>query len=160
MNEYISIIGWMEYIEACRNLTEKLKHINPEGTVIVGIARGGLIPAGIIANTLNIKEVLSYGMRTYNDKKKAKKVEIYQKLPKIKPDIKTIIIVDDISDTGESLDLLYNQLKNKYKHTNIITATIVYKSKSKSKPTYHSIDVSDNTWVYFPYDKVDQSPGN
>lgn len=104
---------------------EKLARIIREDKSIksvYGIPRGGLFPAAMISEILDIPLIL--------DKKKIKKNET--------------LIIDEVSDTGKTLNN-FNKANGKHK-----TAVIVLAPHSKHKPTYHVVEVSD--WVRFPWE--------
>ena len=64
----------------------------------------------------------------------------------------SILIFDDVADTGESLELAKSYLEN-HGTKNIQTATIYQKPWSKVKPDF----VADDTkaWVIFPHDAIE-----
>lgn len=57
------------------------------------------------------------------------------------------LIVDDISDSGNTLHAIVNQFKN------VDVATIFYKENSLVIPTYSGKVVGEETWVVFPWEK-------
>ncbi len=65
-----------------------------------------------------------------------------------------ILIVDDIADSGQSLQEAIKQIKKIDPDAkNVDIATIHYKPKSIIKPTYYADKVSNDTWVAYPWEK-------
>ena len=61
---------------------------------IIGIGRGGLIPATMLGYKLN-KKVLTFGVNTYNDQVQEDNFVIYQQ-PEILKSKSSYLVVDDI----------------------------------------------------------------
>lgn len=151
------VVDWNTYFEWCNQLVRDIKKSGVIPTCIVGISRGGLIPANYIAYKLGIRKVYSIGMTSYEGEKQGD-LAIYQGIGTIFNKKTSILIVDDIADTGNSLLAAIDHIKNGYSHDlytpNIRTATLVYKpSTSKHKPDFYSISGSADEWVIFPYEE-------
>lgn len=145
MNDKI-FITWKHYIDLCDKLVDKLKE--KEFDFIIGVARGGLIPAQYIAYQCNIDKVYSFGMRTYNDNDVKNAQEIYQNIEDINPSAR-ILLVDDICDTG---DTLY-YIRNRYYWHDITIATLQYKQNGLIVPDHYVEEVDRGQWIVYPYDK-------
>lgn len=137
-------------------LSHSLRHWKPD--IIIAIAKGGLIPARLIARRLSVSKILSFGISFYdNNDVKMDSPIIYQSLNDCKhlltPDTK-ILIVDDIADTGESIVACVNHL---YKDlgipgTNVKTCCMFYKPQSYVIPGYYFDAVDPETWVTFVWE--------
>ena len=112
---------------------------------IVGISRGGLVPAVVISNLLGIRKVHSLGLKTYKDQQKDG-AEIYQ-IPDLACSNK-VLLIDDISDTGESFVIV----KNLYSHKELITVSIYMKEKTRFIPDVVGENVDNDVWVVFPWE--------
>lgn len=159
-------------------LSHKITHQDWKPDVIVTMAKGGLIPARLIARKLNIKKILSFGISFYdNDDKKVDVPIIYQRLDECKDLLKgkNILLVDDIADTGDSLKYCIEHLKElgivghdigttlypddehlhlvSYKsHRNYRTCSLFYKPKSKIIPDFSFGEIDSDIWAYFPWE--------
>ena len=56
---------WGNITAACKNIAKQ--YPGKEPPKVVGISRGGLIPATLIAKYLKASEVYSLGLKSYND---------------------------------------------------------------------------------------------
>ena len=138
-------------------IEQLIMQINGEGSgkydFILGVARGGLIPAVYISNKLNIPlMVTSYSSNRGNGDGGDNDFEwLENKKNKIKPD-SNIIIVDDICDTGYTIEEIYNIVKTKT--TGVVhTATIDYKESAVFKPDFYQRKLSrSDGWITYPWE--------
>ena len=124
-----------EFIKDLEKITTLLKKENFEA--ILAISRGGLTFAHFLAERLNIRKVYSIGVISYDKDKKLETLNIYS-MPEIKE--KNILIVDDISDSGETFLEVLKYFKGK-------TISIFYKPTSKYKPDFFI--KKTNEWITF-----------
>jgi xanthine phosphoribosyltransferase len=112
---------------------------------IVAIARGGMTLAHHLAEKLSLKEVFTINASSYNKKEKISNVKI-NNIPDLR-NFKNILIVDDISDSGETFLEVTKKLKENYPNKNFKTLSIFYKPTSKFKPDFYFHKT--NEWIKF-----------
>ena len=66
-----------------------------------------------------------------------------------------VLVVDDVADTGTSLEFVVRRLKGKGARE-IRTATIAYKPRSRVKPDYFVYET--DKWVVFPWEEAPRKP--
>lgn len=131
---------------------------------VVGITRGGLVPAQMISRRLDIPmETLRVSLRGENERTEtncwmAEDVVGYPK----GHNLKKILIVDDINDTGATLHWIKNDWEKavpapweKVWGENVKIATLVNNEASNFVPSYYSLSINkavDNIWVEFPWE--------
>lgn len=97
-------IRWEEFHQDVKTVCKKIKS---SGTYnkIVAISRGGLLPAGIIAYELDIRNCHSLNIATYigGEHRQLERLENLEDAGTV--DEKTLI-VDDLSDSGQTFHLL------------------------------------------------------
>lgn len=140
-------ITWREFISHTKKLSKKVakKIGNPDDYNVVGLSRGGLIPAVIISHALNIRKVHCLGLQSYTDQAK-NEIQLYQ-VPTFS-DMNKIIIVDDLADSGDSLATVTSMIKDK----EYITATVYKKTDSKFIPSVYSVEIPQEIWLDFPWE--------
>ncbi|CAI1493561.1 Putative phosphoribosyltransferase [Thermococcus nautili] len=121
--------------------------------VIVGLARGGWVPARLYCDYLGVKDLVSlkvehWGVTATPDGKAKLKYGSNYNL-----EGKKVLIVDDISDTGESLTLAKNYVESQ-KPAEIRTATLLTIKGSRFKPDYFGEEI-DWAWIVFPWNFVE-----
>ena len=91
------VIDWNEYITWCNIIPKKILEFGLKTDYIYGIPRGGLIPGTIISYQLDIP-----CLYTESDL-----------LTAIHSDKKTVVIVDDILDSGTTVENLWKKISIK-----------------------------------------------
>ena len=124
-----------EFIEDLEKITPLLEKENFEA--ILAVSRGGLTFAHFLAERLNIRKVYSIGVISYDKNKKLESLKIYS-MPKIEE--QNILIVDDISDSGDTFLEVLKYFKGK-------TISIFYKPTSKYKPDFFINTTTE--WINF-----------
>jgi len=142
-----TLYTWHEIHQRCEKIVKELKekYADIMDYEIVGISRGGLVPAVIISNLLGIRKVFSLGLKTYKEQEKDN-AEIYQ-IPYLAYNNK-ILLIDDISDSGESFIIV----KKLYSHKQLVTVSVYMKEKTKFIPDIVGENVDNNTWIVFPWE--------
>ena len=141
-------LSWEEIEELIEILAEKINKKNKKYDYLVGIARGGLIPMVLLSDHINNYNVYTIRLKLYEGSKKGTKVELKQGIAEnIKG--KRILLVDDVADTGTSLEFAKEYLENK--GAIISTATLHLKKTSKIIPDYYA--KKEDRWITYPWSK-------
>ena len=64
----------------------------------------------------------------------------------------SILVVDDVSDTGDTL-LFVKDYLTWLGAKDIRIATVFMKSQTKFVPDYYEKEISQDTWIVFPYER-------
>ena len=134
-------VSWKEVHRNTKVLAEILKLKGPWDK-IVAIARGGLIPAAIIAKELNVRIIDTVSIESYNNKRRGKLTI----LKRSKSNKGNILIIDDVVDTGRTVKTVIKIYPKAHYAT-------VY-AKPAGMPFVDSFvkKVSQNTWIVFPWE--------
>lgn len=135
-----------EYVSFIVDLLEQ--RVSKDIDYIVGVGRGGLIPATMLAYKLK-KKVLSFGLSTYEDMEQGDKFVIYQKLPSSTKPLK-FLVVDDICDTGNTVNIIRETYKE-HPYTFEFASLFVRDSKSHLVDHY-GLSVSEGIWLDFVWE--------
>ena len=138
-----------EFVKDIKTLEKEIKKFAPD--TLLAIARGGMTLAHFLAERLNIRDVYVLNAISYENEKKLGKPKIFN-IPKI--NTKKALLVDDISDSGETLYNTLKILKNKYPNTEFKTLTLFYKEKTKLIPDF-TLKKTDK-WIVFFWDNEGQ----
>ena len=138
----------------CFKLYEKIEKDGFKPDLLVGLSRGGLVPLGYLSNEamLDIHNTLSISIASYKDKKQG---QLTLRMPFHGEDVqqfKTILVIDDLADSGKTLEFVLSLLQENNPDAVIKTATLFYKKKSVIVPDYY-IEETDQ-WIVFPWEKV------
>ena len=143
------VLSWEETFSKTRELFGKIIESGFKPDIIVGIARGGWIPARLLADYFRSKNTANIKVEGYHQ------IGDLQTEPKITQDLnypvenQKILIVDDIADSGESLEIVKNGLLQK-NAKEIKIATLYYKNRSKVIPDYYIFET--DAWVIFSWE--------
>jgi len=135
--------NYEEFKKDLEILGNEIKKYNPD--CLVTIARGGLTLGHFLGEKLNIRDVFSINSIHYEKDKKLDSFVI-KNIPDLS-DKKKIVLVDDISDSGETLKEIISILKNRYPHLEIKTSTIFYKKSSLVIPDFKIKETKE--WIVF-----------
>ena len=126
-------VTWRQVDAMCNRLAKEIRKSGFRPDYIVGIGRGGWVPARLLSGLLGVESLYSVGVRFYSGagRKKSKPV-ITQDFP-LGIAGKRILIVDDVADTGRSLWLVHKRLDGAAK---LKIATLHLKTGSIVKPDF------------------------
>jgi hypothetical protein len=146
--EYLRL-SWGDIQKQCETLAGKIKEQNVAFDLIIGLARGGLVPARLLSDMLDNDELYTVRVKFYYDVGKSKEKPKISHPLEVDLTNKRILLVDDIADTGESLLTVINHLRKK-KAGQIFVTTLVKKPTSKFTPDLFALETS--AWVIFPWE--------
>jgi len=134
--------SYNEFIEDLKLLTKKIDY---KFDTIIAIARGGLSIAQLLGEYYNIRNVYSINTIGYNGDKKLDNIEIFN-IPNL-DNSQNILIVDDIVDSGDTLLLTLNRLREIYPNKEFKSASIFYKPSAIIQPNYSIKEAKE--WIEF-----------
>jgi hypoxanthine phosphoribosyltransferase len=119
-------LSWQDVETAVERLAINITLSEKQITSIIGLPRGGLIPAVMLSHKLNIPfstedEGVGEGYT---------------------------LIVDDICDSGITLE----EFKD---YENVLTATLHYKSSACTEPSFWWRLAPENEWIVYPWENKD-----
>ncbi|MHB1707950.1 MAG: phosphoribosyltransferase [Thermoplasmataceae archaeon] len=145
------LVSWNEIETWCDSIREKVS-LSFKPDAIVGISRGGLVPGRILSDMMWIKDLQSvktehWGLTATVDGKASIKNRSVLFLEK-----KRVLLVDDITDTGESMTLAKEYI-SEFSPIEVRTAALLHINRSKFVPDFYAeeIDNSNWTWFIFPW---------
>ncbi len=142
-------ISWDQIHRDARALAWRLDGKGPDdGTwkAIVAITRGGMAPAMIIARELDVRTVDTISIKSYDHQKQSEAKVLKKPDSGIMGDGEGILIIDDLVDTGKTLEVV----KSLYPNAHI--ATVYAKPKGRPMVDTFITEVSQDTWIFFPWD--------
>ncbi len=153
------IFSWRDTDNLARQLFNLVKNDGYTPEIILGISRGGWIPARLLSDMFEASYLLeghktSSILATMQIRFYAGIAETHSK-PVISQDVgvdifqKNILLIDDLADSGESLICALDYLKLKDPQE-VRIATLLYKPWSKVKPDYFAEEATE--WVVFPHE--------
>ena len=152
-----SKIDWINFHTACFHTARKILEDGRQIDTIIALARGGLVPARIIAEYTEPVNFYTIGLKLYNGSKRGEQVTVYQDMPDNTNWLMlgNILIVDDISDGGSTFDFVYKKITGLVPEETVFTAAPYIKPGTKFVPDYYVTEFPNDTWVVFPFEKYE-----
>ena len=133
---------YKDFLVDTKVLTQKIEW---EFDAIIAIARGGLSLAQLLGEYYNLRAVYSINTIGYDDTQKLDTVKVFN-LPQLQ-DARSVLIVDDIVDSGDTLVEVLRVLDEEYPHITFKTASLFYKKSAKITPNWYVREAE--TWIEF-----------
>ncbi len=142
-------VSWDQMHRDARALAWRLDGKGPDAgnwKAVVGITRGGLVPAMIVARELDIRVVDTISVKSYNHQAQTEAKVLKAPQAEMMGDGTGILIVDDLVDSGKTLELV----RRLYPQAHF--ATVYAKPSGKPQVDTYITEVSQDTWIFFPWD--------
>jgi hypothetical protein len=142
------LVTWDEIAQWTETVAKKITETGFRPTVVVGLTRGGWVPARLICDHLKVKKLYAvktehWGVTANQDGKALLTQELSIDIAN-----DSVLVVDDITDTGESLILALGHLM-KMKPRGLKSSTLLYIAHSKIQPDYFCVHVPKEEWTWF-----------
>jgi xanthine phosphoribosyltransferase len=142
-------VSWQELHRDAKALAWRLVSGGPwKG--IVAVTRGGLVPAAIIARELDLRVIDTVGVKTYDHMTIGAAKVIKEPAREIGSREGRWLIIDDLVDTGATAKVVREMLPDAH------FATIYAKPAGKPLVDTYVTEVSQDTWIMFPWDTEPQ----
>ena len=143
-------VSWDQIHRDARALAWRLQGQGPdEGNwrAVVAITRGGMAPAMIVSRELDIRVVDTISVKSYNRQEQTEPHLIKAPVAEVMgADGAGVLIVDDLVDTGKTLELV----RRLYPRAHF--ATVYAKPAGRAMVDTYITEVSQDTWIFFPWD--------
>ena len=145
-------VSWDDVQSLTEEIARQILESEYMPDVIVAVSRGGFDPARILCDQLGIKRLASLQVEYYRDINETSSTpEIVFPLNTEVPDT-SILIVDDVSDTGTSLEIArYHVLERGASEVRV--ATLHVKPWTKFRPDFSASVVE--LWIIYPWETVE-----
>lgn len=142
-------VSWDQLHRDARALAWRLDGKGPlqgDWKAVVAITRGGMAPAMIIARELDIRTVDTISIRSYDHQTQGQARITKHPDMELVGDGEGVLVIDDLVDTGRTLEVVRALLPRAH------IATVYAKPKSRALVQTFVTEVSQDTWIYFPWD--------
>jgi hypoxanthine phosphoribosyltransferase len=141
--------SWTTIYRLIQKLVDDIQKSKFNPDIIVGISRGGWIPARIISDLLENPNLANVSTEFYTQIGETKCEPTITQPVSVSVKDKKILLVDDVADTGKCLKLVCLHLKKKGA-AEIKIASIYYKPWSIVIPDYYKKETQ--LWIVFPWE--------
>ncbi len=143
------VMDWNLFYVLSKQVAKKVNSSGYKPDLIIGLARGGWILARVLCDLVGVKDIVSlkvehWGVTATPDGKAKLKYPFNIDLTG-----KRVLVVDDITDTGESMRIAVEYIQS-LNPSEIKTATLRHITGSKFLPDYFAEEIVWR-WVIFPW---------
>ena len=143
------VLDWNLFGEASRALAQQVADSGYAPTIVLGVARGGLLPAATIAYALNVKNLFTLNVEFYTG------VDERLQFPVMLPPLlnvvdiagATVLVADDVADTGATLQLVMDYCAE---HVADVRCAVLYE-KPRSTVKCEYVWRRTDRWIDFPW---------
>lgn len=135
--------GYDEFRVDVNQIASKVDNENFEA--IIGIARGGLLLTQFLAIKLNLRDVFTINSILYDDMTKKESGAVFN-IPDLS-NYKKVLIVDDIVDSGETMQNIVEILTTKFPSIEFKIASLFYKKTATIQPDF--MEKEATAWIDF-----------
>jgi len=139
-------VSWEELHRYSKALAWRLAEGGPWHGIIA-VTRGGLVPAAVVARELDIRLIETLCIASYDDRDQGG----LQVLKGVPGDGSGWLVVDDLVDTGKTAEMVRRLLPKAH------VATVYAKPAGRPLVDTFITEVSQDTWILFPWDTEPQA---
>lgn len=153
------IVSLKEARQMSVETAKKIRKADYEPDIIIGLSRGGWIPARLICDYLLVSDLVSLSVTHWGLPAEKSQEEAQLEHPfTVDVTDKKVLIIDDITDTGESLELTLDVVKRN-DPAEVKTATMQYITSSSIEPDFYAEKVEDWRWFLYKWCWVEDLTG-
>ena len=141
-------VSWDQFHRDARALAWRLAASEKKWQAMVVITRGGLVPAAIICRELGIRMIETVCIASYHDYTEQGELKVLKEITPALLDNEGegVLIIDDLTDTGKTAAIVRAMMPKAH------FATVYAKPKGRPLVDTFVTEVSQDTWIYFPWD--------
>jgi len=140
---------WNQIYAMLLRQAEKIRQNGFKPDIIVGVMRGGWIPARVLSDLLEISELATVGVEFYLGVAETRNEPVLTQSVSAGVSGKKALLVDDVADSGKSLRLAREHVLQQGARE-VRIATVYCKPFSVTKSDYYEKET--RRWVVFPWE--------
>ncbi len=143
-------IEWQQVERLIGGLVRQMRDAGFAPDLIVAIARGGFVPARLLADHLDVFDMDSMKIEHYQGVNRQQMARLRYPLA-AEVDGRRILVVDDVSDSGETFELALSHIRSKGTPAELRTAALHHKETSSYRPHFHAGRLEQWRWLIYPW---------
>lgn len=145
----IEILGLTKIQNLSRRLAQLIQADQFSPDIVIAIARGGFVPARLLCDYLDIYNLSCIRIAHYTGTEISDQARL--SIP-LNIDIRgmSVLLVDDVDDTGDTLQLALAHL-HEFHPATVRVAVLHHKIISTVVPDYFAVKVSRWRWITYPW---------
>lgn len=160
MNNQIrcELVTWGEVQRLARRLAQLIQAAAYQPDVIIAIARGGYVPARLVCDFLDIYNLTSIRVAHYTTG--AHKSEVARLSSPLNIDVQglRVLIIDDVSDTGDTLQITLDHVRS-FNPAEVRIGVLHHKTVSSIEPDFYARKIIKWRWLIYPWAVIEDLSG-
>ncbi|HHJ16902.1 MAG TPA: phosphoribosyltransferase [Gammaproteobacteria bacterium] len=152
------LVSWAQFCALARQLALHVQASGFTPDMIVAIGRGGYMPARLLSDYLDIYNLSSFKIEHYRRAQKQAETRIRYPLAANVEGLK-LLLVDDVSDAGDTLEVAVSHLHERGPPAEIRTAVLHHKTVSSFVPDFFAAEVTEWRWLVYPWAIIEDVSG-
>lgn len=153
----IELVSNATVTRLARKLAHQIQDSGFSPEIVICIARGGYVPARLLCDFMNIFNLASIRIKHYTGSDKSEAAVLVEKLSMDVRGMK-ILLVDDVDDTGETLQLALDYLGS-MRPQEIKVAVLHHKVISSLVPDFYAQKIIRWRWITYPWAVIEDVLG-
>ena len=150
-----TVTNWEYIYGRCRAVADEVKRSGFEPEVVVALARGGWFAGRCLCDFLGLDDLTSLKIEHYvGTAAKSGEPEIRYPMPEGSVDGKNVLIIDDIADTGGSIEHAHEYVTDR-EPDEVRTATLQLLGTSDFEPDYVGERLDGWAWIVYPWNFIE-----
>jgi len=150
-----TVTNWEYIYGLARDVSTQVKAADFEPDVVVALARGGWFAGRVLCDFLGLDDLTSLKMEHYvGTARQSGEPEIRYPMPEGSVEGKDVLIVDDIADTGGSIERAHEYVTDR-DAGEVRTATLQLLQTSAFEPDFVGERLEHWTWVVYPWNFIE-----
>jgi hypoxanthine phosphoribosyltransferase len=150
-----TITDWEYIYQLCRDVAAGGRESAFEPDIIVALARGGWFAGRCLCDFLGLDDLTSLKMEHYvGTAEKSGEPRIRYPMPEGSVEGKSVLVIDDIADTGGSISHAYEYVTDR-EASEVRTATLQLLGTSNFEPDYVGEHLEEWTWIVYPWNFIE-----
>lgn len=147
------VISWAQFDRLVRRVAFAVRASGFQPDIVVAIARGGFVPGRILCDYLGVMELASFRIEHYRGQQMEAQARVRHPLT---ADVrgKQALVVDDLSDTGETFEVAVQYLRG-LGAGEVRTAALHHKPQSRFEPDYLGQRIRVWRWLSYPWARIE-----
>jgi hypoxanthine phosphoribosyltransferase len=144
------LMSWERFYALARKLALAIHHTSFCPDMIIAIGRGGYMPARVVSDYLDIFDLTEIRIEHYRGVHMQRVARVrYPLAAEITG--RRVLLVDDVSDSGDSLTVAMQHLRESGEPAELRTAVLHHKSVSSFTPDFYTEEVREWRWIIYPW---------
>lgn len=144
------ILTWNKICKQTKSLAEIIQKDGFRPDIMIAIARGGWVPARLLCDYLDFTNLASIRIEHYTAGATRQRVARLSIPLSIDIFRQNVLLVDDVSDSGDTLDLAVTHLYD-LNPREVRTAVLHHKTISSFMPYYYAQKIIKWRWLIYPW---------